>query len=196
MKLITFIISIAVLLGACASSASLGQGVIDDPEPLKAPTDSLTITIDALDLSEDLSKILSTKNDELLIFIYEHKADGSLEAPLLQHTMVLDLEHKKKSFTWKKDSSLLAKELLFIMIEQDYDTPIEQLDPIIRIQHKHITKAFKKRDYKTLRTYLGTEDLLGYKRLPDFSFDEPVSFAISGVYKLDLYKYNITIGPD
>ncbi|MCE7997001.1 MAG: hypothetical protein HEP71_33895 [Roseivirga sp.] len=195
MKLISFIISIAALLGACASSPSLSQGVTGNLEPLKAPADSLTITIDALDLSEDMSKILSTKNDELLIFIYENKADGSLEAPLLQHTMVLDLNHKKKAFTWKKDSSLLGKELLFVMIEQDYETPVEQLDPIIRIQHKHIIAAFKKRDYQTLRTYLGTEDFLGYKRLSNFSFDEPVSFTITGVYKLDLYKYNITIGP-
>lgn len=189
-----FVLSVALLSG-CASTKPLNQagGTALELMP-KLPSDSLTITIDALNLSEDLSKTLSTKNDELLIFIYENKEDGSLDAPLIHHAMLLDLKHRKKHFTWKKDSSLAGKDLLFIMLEQDYDTPVAQLDPIIRVQHEHIIAAFKKRDYRTLRKYLGTEDFLGYKKLLDFSADESYNFTITGVYKLDLYEYIITIG--
>ncbi|GAB5524928.1 MAG: hypothetical protein Roseis2KO_28000 [Roseivirga sp.] len=187
----------ATLLSACASTTNLNQADGVAPQLVEKPaSDSLTITINGLNLSEDMSKTLSTKNDELLIFIYENKENGTLDAPLLHQTMLLDLEHRKKYFTWKKDSSLKGKDLLFIMLEQDYDTPVEQLDPIIRVQYQQIMAAFKKRDYRALRTYLGTEDFLGYKRLTNFSTDEPYRFTITGVYKLDLYEYEITIGDE
>ncbi len=196
MKPLWLLVLFTALLSACAGTTTLSptDSTISSQLAAKPLSDSITITINALNLSEDMSKTLSTKNDELLIFIYENKEDGSLDAPLVYQTMLLDLKHRKKHFTWKKDSSLKGKDLLFIMLEQDYETPIEQLDPIIRVQHQHIIAAFKKRDYRSLRTYLGTEDFLGYKKLLNFSTDEPYSFTITGVYKLDLYEYEITIG--
>lgn len=196
----SLLLLILALLSACASKSLPGRGDLQTGiSPTNSPSDSLTITIEALDLSEDLSedlsKILSTKNDELLILIYENKEEGNLDAPLLTQELLLDIKNPKKSFLWKKDHRLSARDLLFVMLEQDYDTPIEQLDPIIRVQHKSIIEAFKKRDYQTLKTYLGTEDFLGYIILPDFSTEEVQSFTIKGVYKLDLYKYNISITP-
>lgn len=194
MKSITLIILLSIFAYACTGTATLSQS---DGKPTQglsqSLSDSLTISINALNLSEDMSKILSTKNDELLIFIYEKAESGILGPPVLQQTMLLDLEHMKKSFLWKKDSSLIGKDLLFLMIEQDYETPIEQLDPIIRVQYKHIIDAFKKRDYQKIRTYLGTEDFLGYKTLKNFSFETDYLFNIKGVYKLDLYEYEIRI---
>lgn len=197
MKSLWLFVLFASLLSACASTTTLNH--TDNAAPqlkTKPPSDSLTVTINALNLSEDMSKTLSTKNDELLIFIYENKEDGSLDAPLIHQTMLVDLKHRKKHFTWMKDSSLIGKDLLFIMLEQDYETPVEQLDPIIRVQHQHIIAAFKKRDYRSLRTYLGTEDFLGYKKLLNFSTDKAYSFTITGVYKLDVYEYEITIGDE
>lgn len=194
MKAANLIILLTIFAYACTGTATLSQ---PDGKPTQelaqSLSDSLTVSINALNLSEDMSKILSTKNDELLIFIYEKTDNGILGPPVLQQTMLLDLNHRKKNFLWKKDSSLIGRDLLFLMIEQDYETPIEQLDPIIRVQHKHIIDAFKKRDYQKMRTYLGTEDFLGYKTLQNFSLATDYSFNIKGVYKLDLYEYEINI---
>jgi hypothetical protein len=184
------------LVSACKTTAIPPANKTITSDLSRTPGDSLAIGIEALNLSEDLSRILSTKNDELLILIYEQKVGQPLEAPLFQQTLILDLETRKKLLKWKKDKNLEGKDLLYIMIEQDYDTPVEQIDPIVRIHHENIIKAFKKRDYQQLRTYLGTEDFLGFKILQDFSPDVPVSFNLKGVYKLDLYEYKISISPD
>ncbi|GEM_PF-6460123 len=196
MKHGSLLLLIVVLINACAGTS---LPVHDNPQVSQfsksSPSDSLTITIEALNLSEDLSKILSTKNDELLILVYENQTEGNLSTPLLIQELLLDIDNPKKSFHWKKDRSLSGKDLLFVLLEQDYETPVEQLDPIFRVQHQHIIAAFKKRDYQTLKTYLGTEDLLGYKVLQGFSLQESLTFTVKGVYKLDLYEYNITISP-
>lgn len=193
MALVVLIIG---LISACKTTAIPSANKTITSELGQTQVDSLVISIEALDLSENLSRILSTKNDELLILIYEQKEGQSLDAPLFQQTLVLDLETPKKLLKWKKNNNLEGKDLLYIMIEQDYDTPVEQIDPIVRIHREHIIEAFNKRDYQQLRTYLGTEDFLGFKILEDFSLALPVTFDLKGVYKLDLYEYKISILPD
>lgn len=157
------------------------------------PTKNILLSIESLNLSEDLSKTFSTNNDELLVLIYVQKTGGSLDAPLYQKNLLLDTDHMQQNLFIEKGKIPEGEDLLFLLFEQDYETPIEQIDPIIRVQHRQIIEAFKKRDYRKMRTYLGTEDMLGYKTIEDFSYSQDIRFDITGVYKVDFYEYKIRL---
>lgn len=186
-----FLLMFSSLLGCKKDAIPLSS--LPAKTPKINPAETFMVNIKGHNLSEDLSRILSTKNDELLIFIYQKKDSGSLDAPLLQKTLELDSQNKEKHFIWDKKDIPEGQDLLFLLLEQDFDTPIEQIDPILRIHYLSIIDAFKKRDYQKIRTYLGTEDFLGYKTIENFSFAKAHTFNIKGVYKLDLYEYEISI---
>jgi hypothetical protein len=164
--------------------------------PPRAPkidlAQNIVLHIESLNLSEDLSKTLSTNNDELLVLIY-NKTNAPLNKPLYQKKLTLDKDNMERNLFIPRTDIPEGQDLLFLLIEQDYDTPIEQLDPIIRVQYEYIIEAFKKRDYQKIRTYLGTEDLLGYKTIEHYTYDLEVNFDIRGVYKADFYEYKISM---
>ena len=161
--------------------------------PYTPQTDSVFISISASDLSEDMSKILSTKNDELLILIYEYQDSTTLSAPLFQKAFTVRTTEKSHAFFFDKAESIEGKNLLFLMIEQDFERPIEQIDPVVRVQYKALLNAFKNRDYQKIKRFLGNEDLLGFKLTKAFQSGEPTHFKIEGVHKLDFYDYTVEI---
>lgn len=188
-------ISTGVLLLTLLSctQATIPLSSLPPKGPKINPESTLLLSIESLNLSEDLSKTLSTNNDELLVLIYVKKADGSLDAPLYQKILLLDTDHMQQNLFIEKGKIPEGEDLLFLLLEQDYETPIEQIDPIIRVQHRQVIEAFKKRDYRKMRTYLGTEDMLGYKTIEDFSYSQDIRFDITGVYKADFYEYKIRL---
>lgn len=162
-----------------------------DSSAISHVTDSITISIEAKKLSEDMH-ILSSKNDEILLLIYEQSDSTELIRLILQKDFLFDRENRFDQFKIALDISQIEGRLIFFLIEQDSETPIEQIDPIIRVQYVQIIDAFEAGDYVLMEKYIGDEDLLGINYLSDFK-RENIELEFAGFYKLDKFQYLINL---
>ena len=180
-----------IIISSCATSMFHGESGILTPHNPR--TDSVFVNITSHDLSEDMSKILSTKNDELLVLIYEYQDSTILEAPLFQEAFTVNATEKTHAFYFDKAQTSIGSNLLFLLVEQDFGRPIEQIDPVIRVQYQSLLQAFRARDYQQIKRLLGSEDLLGYHIINAYQPKEIIRFKIEGVHKLDFYDYTIEV---
>ncbi len=157
----------------------------------RSSKNDLNISINAIDLSEDMS-LLSTKNDEVLILIYTFTNSGVLDSPVLSKELVFDKRIRLKEVEFSPNKNLLKDGGLFFLIEKDSEATIEQLDPIIRIHYQKIIRAFESKDYLEIERYLGDDDLLGVQVIPELG-NTPIQLKFSGTHKLDSYDYQITL---
>lgn len=155
--------------------------------------DTIQIAIKALDLTEDMSS-LSSGNDEVLLLIYELKTENPLGESLCSDQKVLSSSDNILYSGFNKDGMAQGASVLFLILEQDSETPVEQIDAIFRIHHAKILQAFDNSDYLELEKYLGDEDLIGYKVINEMDHPETLGFDFTGVYKLDSYHYRIRLG--
>ncbi|MEO1053948.1 MAG: hypothetical protein AAFX87_25145 [Bacteroidota bacterium] len=153
---------------------------------------SAELTIEAVDISENMSRV-STQNDELLVIVYDYEEQEMLADPLLVKKQVFNA----KETTYKIDASSLLKaksdKLLFFFIEQDVNRSVEQIDPVLRVHHKRITELFDEHELYKLEKYLGDEDLLGIKVISKFQSKNKFCFAFSGYHKGDRYHYLVEL---
>lgn len=152
--------------------------------------DSLRIKISAINLSEDLS-VLSTKNDELLMLIYELMDSSKLTNPVLLKQMKLDKSHRSKVIYWVGDSLIKTKKHLLVLLEIDSERSIEQIEPSVRVYHKEISDAFQMKNYNVIEKYLGDDDILGFKEFTISEIIENGEIKFIGVNKIDKYEYEI-----
>lgn len=115
-----------------------------------------------------------------------------LSEPILSSNFKLDETNLSRKISLSR-SSLIGNNLLFILIERDSETPIEQIDPIIRVHYNEIYRVFKERNYIEIEKYLGDEDILGMKMISNFEETTIVEFEMKGVHKMDKYEYRIKI---
>ena len=150
--------------------------------------DSISVSINALNLSEDMSRI-STKNDALYLLVYTWKDSSDLSEPLLHMSCVLtdSVRMEQRTKAW---NASVANDFLLLLIERDSDRSLDQIDPVIRVHYSKILDGFRSRDYKLIKEYLGDEDLLGFTR---FSFPESSEYhgEFKGVHRLDEFDYSI-----
>ena len=99
------------------------------------PSQFDTLTINAINLSEDMS-LLSTMNDEVFLFIYDYSDTSELSTPLVSKKLIFDESHRIQSLGIQK----IKKRILFF-IEEDSFRNSEQIEPIVRIYFKEIMKA-------------------------------------------------------
>lgn len=186
-----FMLSIAMVLSfmACKNKQQVTRSTSTDPSDSGAATDSMRVLVQLVDGSEDMSQ-LSTKNDEILILMYAWKDSGDLEPAFFVSQFKMDADHRLQQLSCTMPESMEpSTPILFLLIEQDAETPVEQLDPIIRVQHRHLMRAYEADDYSAISKYLGDEDLLGIR-----TFDPPpqgkiVSLRFEGVHRMDKYAY-------
>lgn len=150
------------------------------------------LTIEAINLSEDLSRI-STKNDELLLLTYELTQDDNLDSYIFKEEFILDEKIRSKSFAFRLTEEQYESSFLFILMELDSDTPIERIDPVLRIYHKEIVNSLDSNDYNEIEKYLADEDILGAKIIKNLSIYKSQNFIIKGIHKLDRYEYLISL---
>lgn len=187
-KLLSLFILILLISGWKGFKSNLSH-LIEIKEFQLSATDSLSLSIEAIHLSEDMSR-LSTKNDELLILIYESKDSLGLDKFLFSKQFKLDEKTRSRKIWFSTKNSLTKNKLLFFLIEQDSDTPIEQIDLILRVHYKEIIDAFESKDYLEIGKFIGDEDVLGVKTISSL----PSQFEFSGIHKLDKYEYLVRIG--
>lgn len=163
-----------------------------EPTSLISKQDSVFITLHAINLSEDLSR-LSSGNDEILLLIYQCLDTTILDYPVFSEQLLFTDTDRVKKINFKSQDISTENSLLIILIERDSETPLEQLDPIIRIQLSRLLSAFGSNDYLELEKYLGDEDLLGMKFLHNFKLHPQANFSFEGIQKLDKFEYQVSI---
>lgn len=183
---------ILLLFTACKSARNLSAPVKTKSVNL-SPIDSLVLTIEAIDLSEDVST-LSTKNDEVLLFIYEIKDSSKLGKSLFRKQLILDRTSRLKSIDFSFSKRLMNAELLFFLIEQDSEIPIEKIDRRVSNYYREIIAAFKAKKDLEIEKYLGDDDVLGVKTITELKEGQTLQFSFKGMHRLDRYNYQITIG--
>ncbi|MEZ4847432.1 MAG: hypothetical protein R3B93_02105 [Bacteroidia bacterium] len=195
MKKVRFtFIYLIILIQACSGfQASKRADLPLNGKANLSQNDSISITIEANNLSEDFSSF-STKNDEILILIYPWEDTTSLSEPIFSWQFVLDTANYAKSKVWKFKQFLDQTRFIFLLIELDSDATDKQLDPIFRVHYLKILKAFRERNYNELKKYINDEDLLGFEIIDDSFLEAPLSFQIKGIHKLDRYEYTIGLG--
>lgn len=166
---------------------------ISDPVKQNDFSDSLwSIKIVGLNLSEDFS-LLSTKNDELLLFIYPFEIDSiNLQPPDLISRFTFDSLNKVHIYEGYPRKSL-PETALFLLIEQDTGTSPDCIDSVYRRHHSEINRLFHKRDALSLEKFLGDDDILALKIIPAFNTTGNIQFYISGIFRADKYHYEVQI---
>ncbi len=193
MKQIFIVLLESLLLISACQVARNGFSAKEAEAVNLSKKDSLTINIHAVDLSEDMSRF-STQDDELMVLIYEMKDSTELDSLVFHKKMVLDNTNTSGQVWFSSNKNLIESTLLFMLIEQDEETPIEQIDLIISAHYQSIIHAFERRDYSGIKRVIGEEDILGIKKITKLSRETTVQFRFSGVHKLDKYDYLIRIG--
>lgn len=146
----------------------------------------------AYDLTEDVSQF-STKNDELMLFVYIDSMNNQYPKLIYQDYFVIDSLHKTKIFALN-DSNMYGSMLTFVLIEIDSRKNLKQIEPVVRLNLVDLTDTTQNIDIKSINELFGDDDLLGIKRIPlselskkDFILD------FKGIHLFDSYNYRIEI---
>jgi hypothetical protein len=152
------------------------------------PTDSLKIQIEAINLSEDMST-LSSKNDELLLILYDYSDTSRLYHPILSEFFILDTVHRTEEIHFFHSD--VQHDVLLFIIEQDTDRSPDQIELIVRKNFKQIMSLYRSRDLIPLQKIIGDDDIMGIKLLNGLT--TKTKFSFNGRYKLDKYSYVINV---
>ena len=155
--------------------------------------DSVSVVVEALNLSEDMSR-LSTKNDELLLLLYKMRPAETLDKYIWNKQFVLDQSASKIQLSISKPLLETSSTYLLVLIEQDSETPLEQIDPIIRVHYNQLLKAYKNRNYREIEKFIGDEDILGIKTITYQAQGAAIELRFTGMQRLDQYDYLLKIG--
>jgi len=156
----------------------------------KHRTDSVTLIIHGLNLSEDMST-LSSRNDEILLLIYDYSDSSKVQAPTTLEYFVLDSANRKKSVRIGCNS---YSKSLILLVELDTERKPQQVETIIRKNMNNVLQLAKQNNRMELQKILGDDDILGYRILQTLCTKQ--AFTISGRFKLDKYSYGFAFTPD
>lgn len=185
--LIVLPLLISTLITFCNSANSKSRDSLEEKFQFG---DSISIKISAINLSEDLS-VISTKNDELLILIYELKDTAALSEPVLQKQFNVDKSNPSRLIYWNNFNQSAVKKYLLVLVERDSDVSTEQIEPVLRVHHKEINDAFRQKNYSEIEKYLGDEDVLGFYEFSAKELSNNSFIKFKGTYKMDRYEYII-----
>ena len=153
--------------------------------------DSITVTIEGINLSEDMST-MSSKNDELLMLVYDYADTTKLTKPLLAEYFVLDSLHRTNKFTFFYKTPPAGK-LLFFLIEIDTQKTEAEVEAMVRKQYRKIMALFTAKDMEGLRKCIGDEDIMGIKVIDSADLSGKYPFSFKGRYKLDKFHYALSL---
>lgn len=157
---------------------------------IHAEQDSVSVSINALNLSEDMST-LSSKNDEVLLLIYAFDDTTKLDKPILAKYTVLDSAQRKSMMTFAVSND--QSDILLILAELDTDRTPDVAEKMIRTNFRNIIACLDKKDLVALQKYVGDDDIIGIKKLEKTDLTKGISFSFQGRYKLDKFLYRIEL---
>ena len=154
----------------------------------KKDSTDINIIFYGINLSEDMSKI-STHNDEILMLIYPMDIKDSIVEPVSCTYFVIDKENKSKTIKWKTSNT--TSNYLIIILEIDSEEPIKRIEPIFRVNFQNIYSALIKQDNKSLRSYLGDNDIITISKLTIPS-KKKRELSLTGTNNMDSYHNFLT----
>lgn len=143
-----------------------------------------TLVLTAIDISEDVNRF-STKNDEIILLLYDYSDSSKLGSPFLIEKIVFDKNTTEKKLLIRE----LPKNTLLFLIEEDSFKTLEQIEPIFRVYFKEIIALQKHKSIKNLRKYLGDDDLL-YSTILNKNFS---SIKMKGMHMLIKFEYDLLL---
>lgn len=179
--LIILTFAVAILL-SCSSKIKTTSGTT------RNKSDSLWVTVTSNNLSENL-----TGNDEVLVMCYLYRDSVTLDELLFGQKLRINAKNLSRKFQIKLNKDIGERSMLLFLLEQDSETPLLQIDSMLRVNHRDIMTEFKKRNYTGIEKFLGDEDVLGYKMISALDYNAPNLYSFFGVYKLDKYEYWVKI---
>lgn len=155
--------------------------LINTPE--SKAQDSLTAELKCLDLSENMHKRLSTKDDEVLILVYP--ISDCSPPHVIQHTF----DSSNMSLLFK----IASQAAIVLIVELDENKNIERIEPPIRVYLSELIKAAEDNNLNQQSKYLGDNDIIGYIKLTK----EHLSYnrTFKGRHKMDKFHYDLIISP-
>ena len=150
-------------------------------------SDSLSITINATNLSEDMSS-LSSNDDELALFLYSYKDSLISELPIFSHYFVLNKTNMSDTLHFKK---VVKNKYILFLIEIDTEKRIELIEMQIRKNYTALIKAYQEKNYTVIERYLQDDDILGVKVLENLK--DETTIEISDIHRMDRYHYQIIL---
>ena len=146
---------------------------------------TLTCTIEAINLSEDMS-IVSSKNDEIFFFIYSNLDSTYHQESTFSYNGVFDHQHLKQSF--QIDTNRITNATV-VIIEEDSGRPASTIDSIVSKNIQSLTAYYLETDYTKTRQILGDDDILYIQHFD--TIDSSTTFTLKQIHKMDKYEYNI-----
>ncbi len=134
-------------------------------------------------LTEDVSS-LTTKNDELLLYVFE-LIDDTVNVISL-HQFELDQQHQKQIIT---SEELINDSLYFFLLEMDSQEPIDAIIKKVNDNINVIIKSHFELNTRKIKEVLGDEDVISAKKIGD----KNIKFIETGFHLFDKYVYQITI---
>ena len=134
--------AIIFLLIAAFGCQSFRKNINATSKTSPSLTDSISITLKALNLSEDMSR-LSTKNDELNLLIYPI-ANDSIK-PVISST-------RKTVYLSDSIQTVIpfTEQVLLVVIEEDHDVPFANISEMVRLNFDSLQNAFDQKDYNKI----------------------------------------------
>ena len=190
---IYYILLILFCLDACSPKTHNPQLVGSENSKKDSHTKVLTFKLSALDLTEDVSR-LSTKNDELIILVYERDTVNQQYPNLLYQTyFVMDHQSTEKEF---QITNILTENtsFTFVLIEVDSGNTLQQVEPIVRLNLDRLSDAYHFGQGKIIKDLLGDEELIGLQEVIKAGLEKgSKKYRFEGVHLFDTYIYSLEI---
>lgn len=129
--------------------------------------------------------VLSTRDDEIILLVYDISTSDTSLVMSVEHTFTSRLE---KIIHPVNGADTLLKDWLIVLIEMDSDRQANQMEKFVTPNLKLLTKYFHSNSYSNISTILGSDDLLGIQQFPS----NQDSITLSGVHRADMYEYVLT----
>jgi len=168
-----------VFLSACASYPSgLKYGALLNSPGFKGQD---VLYVEAINLTEDAS-VLSTKDDEALIFLYSLEADNSLKFCFLEKSRFAENRLTMQTF----DIQERPVKFLLIILEQDSDLQTIRYDEIIQKNIDQMKIDHLQKNYASIESYLGDDDIIA---IQEMTYPSKKVYIHHGSHRGDQYEY-------
>ncbi|MFT5724529.1 MAG: hypothetical protein ACI9JN_001648 [Bacteroidia bacterium] len=173
-----------IMLFVCCNSRHTGLTDSAVFESLSSNEMPNSITIKALNLSEDMG-IVSSKNDEIMVFIYSDSKN------LLKgkHTFTATDSIQTFPLQFVPDSNVVYK---LVLIEEDSDRSVAQLNEVVKNNLDSLQLFYNLRNYTKIRSVLSDDDILYISDVKNINAQTLI--PIQGIHKVDKYHYLISFG--
>lgn len=152
-------------------------------------SDSLILIVTSSNLSEDMST-LSSNDDELILLIFSYADSTINNKASFSTSLVLNKSNLSDTINCNELKKWVGKSLILFLLEMDSEKTIEQIEPLVRANHKKLIDSYYKRNYLEIEKCIGDDDLLGIKVMNNFKKNTLIEF--SDIHRMDRFKYSLT----